>query len=82
MEGLQIQNKVAERLFQGYLIKGEDAGDPATLLRIARECGVTSLSRVEEFDSADLTREVKEAELMAVSAGIRTEFLKLHSKGR
>jgi predicted DsbA family dithiol-disulfide isomerase len=70
-EGLQIQTKVAERLFQGYFIKGEDVGDPSTLLRIARECGVTSLSRVEDFDSADLTREVKEAELMAASAGIR-----------
>jgi predicted DsbA family dithiol-disulfide isomerase len=70
-EGLQIQNKVAERLFQGYFIKGEDVGDPATLLRIARECGVTSLSRVEDFDSAALTGEVKEAERMAALAGIQ-----------
>ena len=70
-EGLQIQNRVAERLFQAYFIKGEDVGDPGTLLGIAREFGVTSLSRVEEFDGPALTGEVKEAERMAASAGIR-----------
>ncbi len=70
-EGLQIQNRVAERLFQAYFIKGEDVGDPGTLLGIARELGVTSLSRVEEFDGPALTGEVKEAERMAASAGIR-----------
>ena len=41
--GLQIQSGVAERLFQAYFIKGEDVGDPATLLGIAREFGVVSL---------------------------------------
>jgi predicted DsbA family dithiol-disulfide isomerase len=69
-EGLQIQNRVAERLFQAYFIKGEDVGDPATLLGIAREFGVTSLSRVEDFESPALISEVKEAERMAASAGI------------
>jgi predicted DsbA family dithiol-disulfide isomerase len=68
--GLQIQSRVAERLFQAYFIKGEDVGDPATLLGIAREFGVTSLSRVEEFDSPVLVGEVKEAERTAASAGI------------
>jgi len=70
-EGSQIQNRVAERLFQAYFLKGEDVGDPGTLLGIARELGVTSLSRVEEFDGPALTGEVKEAERMAASAGIR-----------
>jgi len=70
-EGSQIQNRVAERLFQAYFLKGEDVGDPGTLLGIAREFGVTSLSRVEEFDGPALTGEVKEAERMAASAGIR-----------
>jgi predicted DsbA family dithiol-disulfide isomerase len=69
-EGVQIQNRVAERLFQAYFIKGEDVGDPATLLGIAQEFGVTSLSRVEEFDSPALVGEVKEAERMAASTGI------------
>ena len=68
--GLQMQNKVAERLFQAYFLKGEDVGDPATLLGIVREFGVTSLSRVEDFASPALVGEVKEAERMAASAGI------------
>jgi predicted DsbA family dithiol-disulfide isomerase len=70
-EGLQIQNRVAERLFQAYFMKGEDVGDPTTLLKIAREFGVTSLSRVEDLDSPALMGGVKEAERMAASAGIR-----------
>jgi predicted DsbA family dithiol-disulfide isomerase len=70
-EGLQIQDRVAERLFQAYFMKGEDVGDPTTLLKIAREFGVTSLSRVEDLDSPALMGEVKEAERMAASAGIR-----------
>jgi predicted DsbA family dithiol-disulfide isomerase len=70
-EGLQIQNRVAERLFQAYFMKGEDVGDPTTLLKIAREFGVTSLSRVEDLDSPALMGEVEEAERMAASAGIR-----------
>ena len=70
-EGLQVQNRVAERLFQTYFSKGEDVGDPATLLRIAREFGVTALARLEDFDSPALIAKVKEAERMAASAGIR-----------
>ena len=69
-EGLEIQNRVAERLFQAYFIKGEDIGDPTTLLRTAREFGVSLLGQVEDFDSPALVSEVKEAERMAVSAGI------------
>ena len=69
-EGLEIQNRVAERLFQAYFIKGEDVGDPTTLLRIAREFGVSLLGQVEDFDSPALVSDVKEAERMAVSAGI------------
>lgn len=69
-EGLQVQNGVAERLFQAYFIRGEDVGKPVTLLEIAREFGVTVLSRVEDFDSPDLIAEVKEAERLAVTAGI------------
>ena len=70
-EGLHTQNLVAERLFQAYFANGEDVGDPAILLGIAREFGVTAISRVEDLDSPALVSEVKTAERMAASAGIR-----------
>jgi predicted DsbA family dithiol-disulfide isomerase len=70
-EDLQIQNLVAERLFQAYFINGEDVGDPATLFAIAREFGVTAISRVEDLDSPALVSEVKTEERKAASAGIR-----------
>jgi predicted DsbA family dithiol-disulfide isomerase len=70
-DGLHTQNRVAERLFQAYFLNGEDVGDPATLLGIAREFGVTVISRLEDLDSPALVSEVKTAERMAASAGIR-----------
>jgi predicted DsbA family dithiol-disulfide isomerase len=70
-DGLRTQNLVAERLFQAYFLNGEDVGDPATLLGIAREFGVTAISRVEDLDSPALVSEVKTGERMAASAGIR-----------
>ena len=42
-----------------------------TLLGIAREFGVTAISRVEDLDSPALLSEVKTAERKAASAGIR-----------
>ena len=38
--GVEVQNRVAERLFTGYFTLGEDVGDVDVLLSIARECGV------------------------------------------
>jgi predicted DsbA family dithiol-disulfide isomerase len=70
-EGLHTQNLVAERLFQAYFLNGEDAGDPAILLGIGREFGVTAILRPEDLDSPALVREVKTAERKAASAGIR-----------
>src|SRR5208282_1945432 len=70
-DGLQTQNLVAERLFQAYFLNGEDVGDPTTLLGIAREFGVTAISRLEDLDSPDLVSEVKIAERKAASAAIR-----------
>src|ERR1700677_4090006 len=69
--GSHMQNLVAERLFQAYFPNGEDVGDPATLLGIVREFGVTAISRVQDLDSPTLVSEVKTAERMAASAGIR-----------
>jgi predicted DsbA family dithiol-disulfide isomerase len=57
-------------LFQAYFVNGEDVGDPAVLLSIAREVGVSAITRVEDFDSLELTDEVK-AEERRVSGGIR-----------
>jgi predicted DsbA family dithiol-disulfide isomerase len=70
-DGVQKQNLVAERLFEAYFLNGEDVGNQATLLGIAHEIGVTAISRVEDLDSPALVSEVKTAERMAASAGIR-----------
>jgi len=70
-DGVRTQNLIAERLFRGYFLNGEDVGDPATLLRIALEFGVAAISRLEDLDSPALVSEVKTAERMAASAGIR-----------
>jgi predicted DsbA family dithiol-disulfide isomerase len=69
-QGLEMQGKVAERLFQAYFVNGEDVGDPAVLLGIAREFGVLAISRVEDLDSPELVAEVKAAE-RKVSASVR-----------
>jgi predicted DsbA family dithiol-disulfide isomerase len=69
-QGLEMQGKVAERLFQAYFVNGEDVGDPAVLLGIAREFGVSAISRVEDLDSPELVAEVKAAE-RKVSANVR-----------
>jgi predicted DsbA family dithiol-disulfide isomerase len=70
-DSLRTQNLVAERLFQAYFLNGEDVGDPASLLGIAREFGVTAILRVEDLDRSALVSEVKTAERKAASAGIR-----------
>jgi predicted DsbA family dithiol-disulfide isomerase len=69
--GVHTQNLVAERLFQAYFLNGGDVGDPATLLGVAREFGVTAISLLEDFDSPDLAGEVKTEERKAAYAGIR-----------
>jgi predicted DsbA family dithiol-disulfide isomerase len=58
-------------LFQAYFVNGEDVGDPEVLLRIAREFGVSAITRVEDLDSPELVAEVKAAE-RKVSASIHS----------
>jgi predicted DsbA family dithiol-disulfide isomerase len=69
-QGLETQGNVAERLFHAYFVNGEDVGDPVVLLGIAREFGVSAISRAEDLDSPDLVAEVKAVERKA-SAGVR-----------
>ena len=68
-DGLEIQGKVAERLFQDYFVHGEDVGDPAVLLEIAREFGVSAITSVQDLDSPELVAEVRAVE-RNVSAGV------------
>jgi predicted DsbA family dithiol-disulfide isomerase len=69
-DSVEMQGKVAERLFQAYFVNGEDVGDPAVLLGIAREVGVSAISGVEDLDSPQLVAEVRATE-RRVSAGVR-----------
>ena len=63
-QGLAVQNCVAERLFVGYFINGEDTGDPDVLRAIALECGVEG-----EIDDSDLAYRVRSEEKSARDAG-------------
>ncbi|HEY6764613.1 MAG TPA: DsbA family oxidoreductase [Candidatus Sulfotelmatobacter sp.] len=69
-DSVEMQGKVAERLFQAYFVNGEDVGDPAVLLGIAREFGVSAISGVQDLDSPELVAEVRATE-RRVSAGVR-----------
>src|SRR5258705_4248026 len=66
--GLEMQGKVAERLFQAYFVNGGDVVAPAVMLGIAREFGI-SISRVEHLNSPDRVAEAKPAYPQA-SAGV------------
>jgi len=64
-QGLEVQNRVAERLFVGYFMNGEDTGDPDVLLAIARECGVEG-----DIEDPDLAYRVRNEEKSARDAGV------------
>ena len=42
-DSVEMQGKVAERLFQAYFVNGEDVGRPAVLLGMASEFGVSAI---------------------------------------
>jgi len=55
--GVELQNRVAERLFLGYFTKGEDVGDADVLARIARECSVFGVLDNPGLDADVITEE-------------------------
>lgn len=70
-QGLEAQNRVAERLFSGYFTKGEDVGDVQTLLAIARDCGIDAIRTASDFDHAETTEHVRDEERQARDSGIQ-----------
>jgi len=64
-QGLEVQNCVAERLFIGYFMNGEDTGDPDVLRAIAQECGVAG-----DLDDPELAASVRAEEKSARDAGV------------
>jgi predicted DsbA family dithiol-disulfide isomerase len=65
-QGVEVQNLVAERLFTGYFIEGEDVGDPAVLAAIARECRVAA-----DPDDPALAEYVRNEERAARESGVQ-----------
>jgi len=65
-QGIEVQNRVAERLFMGYFTNGEDVGDPRVLSAIARECGVSG-----NLDDPELAEYVRSEEQSARAAGVQ-----------
>jgi predicted DsbA family dithiol-disulfide isomerase len=63
--GVDVQNRVAERLFTGYFTNGEDVGDVGVLSSIAREFGVDSV------DDPALAAAVRAEEQFARNAGVQ-----------
>ncbi len=68
-EGVDMQNRVAERLFTGYFTRGEDVGDIAVLLSIAKESGVPGVSKAGDLKDLDLLESVVREEQEARASG-------------
>jgi predicted DsbA family dithiol-disulfide isomerase len=64
--GVAMQNTVAERLFTGYFIKGEDVGDGGVLTGIAQENGV-----VADLNDAALAEYIRDEEESSREAGVQ-----------
>ena len=70
-QGIDVQNRFAERLFTGYFTRGEDVGDVGVLLSISRECGVDAVSTPEDLDDPELGADVRAGEQSARDAGVQ-----------
>lgn len=63
--GPDVQNRVVESLFAGYFTNGQDVGDPAVLMSIAKDCGVDV-----DLDDPALASFVSAEELAARNSGV------------
>ncbi len=70
-QGVEVQNRVAERLFAGYFMRGEDVGDLALLASIAHECGVDAVNDATDLDDPELTACVLAEEKSARDSGVQ-----------
>ena len=64
--GVEVQDRVAERLFMGYFTAGEDVGDAGVLLGIGCECGVDV-----NLDGPALAEYVRAEEQAARDSGVQ-----------
>ena len=78
-ETIETQDWVAEGLFTGYFLHGEDVGDPEWLVRVAREFGVTSISKPEDLDDPDLAAAVRGEEQSMRESGVEGVPLIMYS---
>ncbi len=70
-QGIETQNRAAERLFTAYFTNGEDVGDVGVLLSIARECGVDAVATPEDLHDATLAERVRVEEQTARDGGVQ-----------
>lgn len=69
-QGMETQDKTAERLFAGYFQRGEDTGDSNTLMNIAQEIGINAVTGPEVFDDPTLQDAIREEEEQAYAKGV------------
>lgn len=55
-EGHGLQNRLLERLFQGYFMEGADLGDSTVLARLAEDCGLPG-PETERYLAGDENRQ-------------------------
>ena len=69
-QSVETQNLVAERLFTGYFLRGEDPGDPQLLLNVAKEMGLENVTGSEAFDDPLLQNRITQEEQQAHAKGV------------
>ena len=68
-QGLETQERTAERLFTGYFERGENVGNPDFLLGIAREMNIDAASAT--LHDPELRRVVQAEEQEAMAMGVQ-----------